>query len=43
MARVKQKRAESPMSSTAQGIALGKRIQKTNAPCKGNSKKTMEY
>ena len=32
-------RAESPMSSTAQGIALGKRIQTTNAPCKGNSKK----
>ena len=29
-------RAESPKSSIAQGIALGKRIQTTNAPCKGN-------
>ena len=27
-------RAESPMSSIVQGIALGKRIQTTNAPCK---------
>ena len=32
-------RAESPISSIAQGIALGKRIQITNAPCKGNFKK----
>ena len=30
---------ESPISSIALGIALGKQIHTTNAPCKGNCKK----
>ena len=37
VARPKQKRAESPMFSIAQGNALGIRYLRTLAPCKGSS------
>ena len=36
LGKSKKKWAESPMTSIAQGNALDKRIQKINAPCKGN-------
>ena len=39
LGKSKTKRAESPITSIAQGNALGKRIQTINAPCKGNCKK----